>query len=131
MYLFLDNSQEGELSFVIVYNEKKIRIFVWRGKKAERGPLFCFDELLQKKAVSFEKIRGLGVRVGVGRFTATRVATVFANTLGYFLKKPVVGLSVFDPGEFLAKIKNSKPGVYVSAKYSAEANIGKVKETVI
>ena len=128
MYLFLDNSAEEELFFYVIRPGEKIEKYLWRGAKARRGPLFCFDELLKKKKFRMDEIEGIGVRVGVGRFTATRIATTFVNSLGYFLKKPVIGLVDFSTEEFDRRIRKAKPGIYVSAKYSAMANIGRPKK---
>ncbi len=124
MYLFLDNSAEDKTFFYVVYPDGRKNVFVYKGAKASSGPLICFDDLLKKNRFKLKDIKGLGARIGVGRFTASRIAVIFVNTLGYFLKKPVIGLMKFDSREFLKKIKKTKNGVFLSAKYSGEANVG-------
>ena len=124
MYLFLDNSTEDKIFFYVVYPDGRKNVFVYKGVKASHGPLVCFDDLLKKKLFKLRNIKGLGARIGAGRFTASRIAVIFVNTFGYFLKKPVIGLMEFDSKEFLKKIKKAKNGVFLSAKYSKEANIG-------
>ncbi|HRY36473.1 MAG TPA: hypothetical protein P5230_01155 [Candidatus Magasanikbacteria bacterium] len=128
MYLFLDNSEEEKIFFYIISRSGKEKKFVFKDVKAHRGLLACFDELLKKKFFNLKNIEGLGVRTGVGRFTASRIAVTFANTLSYVLKKPIVGLIDYDSKMFLKKIKKTKKGAYLSAKYSGQANVGSNKK---
>ncbi len=128
MYLFLDNSAEDNLFFIVVNRDKKNKKFLFKKKKARQGPLFCFDEMIKTKKINLKDIQGVGVLIGSGRFTATRIGVTFGNTLSYFLHCPIVGLEIFDIDEFLSKIKKNKTGIYLSAKYSADANIGQSKK---
>lgn len=128
MYLFLDNSTENKIIFFVFDSSKRVYKFSCFGKKAQKGPLSFFEELIKNKKIILTKIKGIGVKIGAGRFTATRVAVTFGNTLGYFLKKPIIGLENFEVEDFLKKIKQTKKGIYLSAKYSGEANIGKAKK---
>lgn len=125
MFIFLDGSAEDKLIFYIVEANKKTNCFVFKGTAAKKGPLFCFDELIKKKKILLKGISGIGVQIGVGRFTATRIAVTFGNTLSYFLHKPIVGIKSFSAEEFFKKIKKAKAGIYLSAKYSGQANIGR------
>jgi tRNA A37 threonylcarbamoyladenosine modification protein TsaB len=130
MYLFFDNSQEEKIIFILIFSAIKTEVFTYAGKKAQKGILFCFDDFLKRKKISLKNFKGFGVKIGIGRFTATRVAVTFANTLSFLLKKPVVGLESFSTIDFLKKIKKGKKGVYLSAKYSGEANIGRAKKSL-
>lgn len=127
MFIFLDNSEEDKIIFWTVSTEKA-KQFIFQGIKAKRGLLVCFDELIKGKKIILNKISGIGVRVGSGRFTSTRISVTFGNTLSYFLHKPIIGLIEFTPELFLKKIKKAKAGLYLSAKYSGQANIGKSKQ---
>lgn len=130
MFIFLDSSAEEELVFILVNKNIKIEKIIFKNKKARQGPLFCFNELIEKKKIKLKEILGIGVLIGRGRFTATRIAVTFGNFLSFFLKKPIVGLSEFDVCEFLKQIKKAKKGIYLSAQYSGEANIGKSKKEI-
>ncbi len=128
MFLFLDNSIEKELVFVKVDKNAKVEKFFFKNKKANQGPLFCFSELVENKKIKLKEIEGVGILIGVGRFTATRIAVTFGNFLSFFLKKPIVGMREFEVKKFLQQVKKAKKGYYLSAKYSGEANIGKSKK---
>ena len=128
MLIFLDSSEQSKIIFFVVYPNQEIESFIFQGKKADQGPLFCFDELIKKKKIILKKISGIGIKIGAGRFTATRIAVTFGNALSYFLQKPIIGMEEFEVNDFLKKIKKVKKGLYLSAKYSGEANIGKSKQ---
>jgi len=128
MFIFLDSSEQGKIFFFTLENDKKVSSFVFQADLADRGPLACFDDLIKKRKIFLRKISGIGVKIGAGRFTATRIATTFGNALSYFLRKPIVGMENFEAKDFLRRIKKAKVGVYLSAKYSGQANIGKSKQ---
>ncbi|MFA5175318.1 MAG: hypothetical protein WC430_02750 [Patescibacteria group bacterium] len=126
MFLIIDGSEDGKIIFV--YSVGKI----WKKKEHKdpknKGVLFFLNSFLAKAGKKIFVLEGLAVVVGVGRFTATRVVVTIANTLAYVFKIPVVGIGKdFDPDEVASLIKKAPIGLYVSAKYSGEANIGKVK----
>lgn len=128
MYILIDNSPEDQIVFY--YTEKrrwKKKIFTrlsWKGD----GLLFFFDKLLIEADKKLSDIKGLVVVLGKGKFIATRIATTDANALAYILKVPIIGTNKINCPLLLKKIKAAKSGVYISAKYSAEANIGKNKK---
>lgn len=80
-----------------------------------------FDSLGQPLSA----ISAIGVVLGKGRFTATRIAVTVANSLGFALQVPVVGVRDLDLNDELVKKLESTTGLqYVAAEYSAEAHIG-------
>lgn len=94
-----------------------------------RSKLFlkAIDDLLKQYQAEVTDLKGIAVVLEVGSFTATRVATTIANMLSYTHGIPLVGISQHDA-------KNSTPekwflhaqaGQLISARYSAQANIGK------
>ncbi len=125
MYLGIDNSTDGKAIF---YQWKKEQLTVEERPLNESGDLLLGLQLLLKKGnLSLNDLQGLAVRVGVGKFTSTRVAVTVANTLAYALKIPVVGVKELVENT-VGEIKKQTPGIYVSATYSGEPNIGKKKE---
>jgi len=125
MYLGIDNSSDGKAIF---YKWKDNRFSIEEKPLNESGDLLLGLQLvLKKENLSLNDLQGLAVRVGVGKFTSTRVAVTVVNTLAYALKIPVVGVKEFMENT-VAEIKRQTPGIYVSAAYSGEPNIGKKKE---
>ena len=75
-------------------------------------------------------IGGIMVVTGAGGFTSTRVACVVANTFAYVLQIPLLAITLAeasDPQKLIPKLLKQKPGNYISATYSGDANIGRKK----
>ncbi len=124
MFLIVDNTEEGKVIFSFWLNNK----FVQREYTTTKnnGVLVCLEKLLSGLKLKLKDIKYLGVVVGAGRFTATRLAVTAANTLAYSLKIPVVALSKdFDQAAAVKMAKAAKVNQYVSPVYSAEAHIGR------
>jgi len=123
MYILIDNTNDKEIVFFGVLNTKIVQDnFVIE----QAGSLLVsLEKWLEDIGQTKAEIEGLGVVVGKGRFTNTRVAVTVANTLSFALGVPVVGLSDADVDVFVDKVKNTPVGQYVSAKYSGEAHIGR------
>ncbi len=100
-----------------------IRSKVFKTKQSD-DLLVCLDKFLSDLNLSVKDITCVGVVMGVGRFTATRLAVTLANTLAYGLHIPVIKLEKnFDQRAASAKAKEAKAGQYVMPEYSAEAHI--------
>lgn len=121
MLVLIDNSNDREVEFFLFENK------LWHREKRKMNPQRTLLEILSLVLAKYKKsihdISGLAVVVGLGRFTATRIAVTVANALGFALKIPVVAVNAPDPLVAKKKLAQAKPGVYVSAKYSAEAHI--------
>jgi tRNA A37 threonylcarbamoyladenosine modification protein TsaB len=129
MLVLVDNSGDGEIVFFL--HEKNI----WR-REAKRTAnkkslLENFEQVLAKHKKSVQDITGIAVVIGLGRFTATRIAVTVANALGFALKIPVVAITSADPALAQKKLAKAKPGLYISAKYSAEAHISGVQKKIL
>ena len=86
------------------------------------------DQLLKSKKIKSEEIKGIMVVVGEGGFTSTRIAVTVANVFVYTLQIPVLGITAqqaVEPQKLINKLNKQKKGQYLSATYSAEANITK------
>lgn len=120
MYLLIDNSPDDKV--VIHYYLDS----VWTQRdfnRDEQGLLVIVNKLILDDGKKLADLRGLAVVVGKGKFTATRIAVTLVNTLAYALKIPV--LAVGGWSENIQKdIQASPIGQYISAQYSAPANIG-------
>ena len=125
MYILIDNTSDGEVIFLSALDTKLVQDRFVMDKAG--GLLASLEQWLRKIGKTKSDIHGLGVVIGKGRFTLTRVAVTMANTLAFAFGAPVVGLSDSNYEVFMDKIKQIPVGQYVSAKYSGEANIGKVK----
>lgn len=123
MFLIVDNTEEGKIIFSFLLNNK----FVQRTYKTNdsKGVLFCLEKLLSGLKLVLKDIKHLGVVVGVGRFTASRLSVTAVNTLAYSLKIPVVALPKnFDQSAAFKLAKSATVGKYVIPTYSGEARIG-------
>jgi len=125
MYILIDNTSDEDNIFFGILDTKVVQDSFVVDKA---GSLLAnLEKWLKKIGQTKTDIKGLGVVVGKGRFTTTRVAVTVANTLAFALGVPVVGLPSSDLEVFIEKIKNTPVGQYVSAKYSGEAHIGNAK----
>lgn len=123
MFLIVDNTDEDAIVFSFWLNNK----FVQRTFQTTKnlGVLVCLEKLLSVLKLELKDIKYLGVVVGVGRFTASRLGVTAVNTLAFALKIPVVALPKnFNPDEALKQAKSALVGKYVVPTYSAEARVG-------
>ena len=128
MYLLVDNSADEKVIFAYTDGAKWKKVEFIRPENNRVSLLLFLDKLLKKLKYKLSDIGGIAVVVGKGKFTATRIAVTMANTLAYALKIPVIGAVDESGAGLFKKIKTAKPGIYISAKYSAAATIGKRKK---
>lgn len=137
MFLIVDNSDEDEITFSFWLNNKfaqrtinlqrRVSMDATRHdfvKSKNFGVLVCLEKLLSALKLELNDIKYLGIVVGIGRFTASRLGVTAVNTLAYSLKIPVIALPKnFDPANALTLAKSAVAGKYVVPTYSAEARI--------
>lgn len=127
MYILIDNSVSWQLVVYYTLNNKWVqKVFSNKNKRMEL--LNALEKIFKKTNSSPEDLFGMAVLIGKGSFTATRLAVTVVNTLAYALKIPVVGITEINLADLQTKIKSQKVGVYISAVYSGEANIGQSKK---
>ena len=144
MLLVIDNTKEGpstrsaaaarygasKITLSLLLNNKLVQRVFKTGRNV--NPIICLEKLLSGRKISLKDIKYLGVVVGAGRFTATRLAVTFANTLSFALKIPVFGLTENfyhdSAGSLLKKAQTAKVGQYVIASYSGEPRMGGAKQ---
>lgn len=124
MYVLIDNSGEGKAVLYYYLKDK------WLKREFNRRVdlLAGLNKLLTDLKLPPDRLKGLAVLLGAGRFTATRVAATVANTLAYALKIPVVGVSNLNLKKTLKLLRLTRPGRYVSATYSAGVHINGKRE---
>ena len=127
MFLLIDNSNDAEINF---YWREKNKIIAIKNKNSKRPLLAVLESSLKKLKKKISDLLGVAVVVGLGRFTATRIATTVANTLGFALRIPVAAVSSADFARAEKLLRGKRAGVYVSAKYSGEARIGGKQSSV-
>ena len=123
MYIFIDNTKTEETAFFVFYSDADWRKEIFNDD-GEGSLERSFEKVLNKYNANYEDVKGIAVRVGKGRFTATRLAITFVNTLALALKIPVVAVNEDEPEEILRKIKNAPLGKYAEATYSGEPRVG-------
>jgi tRNA A37 threonylcarbamoyladenosine modification protein TsaB len=123
MYLIIDNTTEGLIRLLFVLNNKVVQK-KYHGN-AGSNLIVCLDRALSSLKRKLADINGVGVMVGAGRFTATRLAVTAANTLAYVLHVPVAALpSGLPAANYVREIKKAKTGRFALPEYSGEAHIG-------
>ena len=121
MLVLIDNSGDDKTFF---YWRDKNKIIIAKNKNSRRPLLAVLEASLKKHKKKISDITGMAVVVGLGRFTATRVAVTIANALSFAWKIPVASINAADY-ELAEKLLRKKcAGVYISAKYSGEASVG-------
>ena len=124
MYLLFDISVFNEISVTVFSDEQQQTIHV---EAKNRDLLFVVSDLLKKEGVDPKEIIGIAVVIGAGSFTSTRIAVTVGNAWAYAKQIPIIGVSLEEAKDFdllIQKLKKAKAGIYLSATYSGEPNIG-------
>ena len=93
-----------------------------------RELLVTIENFLQANTLGVQDVEGIATVVGVGSFTSTRIATTVVNTWTYSKNIPILGVTLSEAADLVTleqKLTKIEPGIYISATYSGEANIGK------
>lgn len=121
MYALLDTSDPEQIHLALV-NGLSVKDYFFA--RANYSLLQAVIKSLEEADATLSSLTGVAVVVGLGRFTATRIATVVGNTLAYALRMPVVAVSSFNPGQAAVLLQSRPPGEYIVPVYSAGAHIG-------
>lgn len=123
MLLIIDHGAAPKL--ILLYS---LQPFSWARQESissrEGALLEAIEQLLATTRQPLEAIEGIGVVVGKGSFTSTRVAVTVANTLALALHAKVVALTDGTVEQFMDLLKISVPGQLVAATYSAPPRLG-------
>lgn len=126
MYLFLDNTAPKELAFFVSEDGRSSREYR-RSLEGDGSIQKALEEICKIEKLKLTDLSGIAVRVGAGRFTATRVAVVFANTMAYALHIPVAAVHDSDPKTAFKILMSAPKDKYILAEYSAEPRLGNKK----
>ena len=122
MYLLIDNTNHDQIIWHYFLGDH------WENKfypaDGAGGVLGSLNKLLKSQKITTAQIKGLAVLLGIGRFTATRIAVTVVNTLAYALQVPVAGVREINFDTLVKQIQSQPVGQLVSAEYSGEATIG-------
>lgn len=127
MFLLIDTSGRDEISLTLFagsfLEQKKYPV-------PNRELLATIETFLIANNLSVQDVEGLAVVVGVGGFTSTRIATTVANAWAYAKNISVLAVKadeITDLASLEQKFLQTLPGIFISATYSGEPNIGKKK----
>lgn len=122
MFLILDNSQENKINLSLQVNKK----FVQRNYAVARNRDFLHSVNLFLSGLKLKpsNLTGLGMVMGQGKFTATRLLVTMANTLAYSLKIPILRLTDSPKGESIVDMPTeSEIGQYILPVYASEPHV--------
>lgn len=122
MFFILDNTEDEKFLFYYFVNNKLVQ----RNYKVVKNKSIAayLEKLLVDLKLNLIDVTCLGVVVGEGKFTASRLAVTAVNTLAYSLKIPAVALPKnFDEALALKLAKSAVVGEYLIPTYSAEARV--------
>lgn len=121
MYVRLDLSVRNQVVVQRLNPADKVVVAV-----SHPQALGVIADALTKWGATPADVRGIAVVVGVGAFTATRVATTIANAWAYVHHVPVIGVGsdeVLTETELTERFKGAAR--FLSATYSGVPAIGK------
>lgn len=134
MHLFLDTADASDAHIYLYIKDWPVHLNVSRTPKKRPDLLVMVDRLLKKANTNVKKLKGIVVVTGPGQFSSLRTSIAIANTFGFALHIPVVGLErqeFSSKEEFitkgLTKLKKKKRFSPVSPDYGTEPNITKPK----
>lgn len=132
MFLILNTSDNEKVSLVLIREKSVIKeefeIDFFESEKI----LLLINRFLKKNKTKLVNLKGLGVFMGPGPFTALRVGIVVANTLAYALNIPVYGFKeneVRNPRKLRNRIEQNKSKVLIRPFYGQLPSITKPKKT--
>lgn len=132
MYLFIDTTIGDTIRVVFFDGDGKAMAEKQKEAKYRQSELLLptIDEVLGIAGFTKADIVGIAVVKGPGSFTSLRVAMTTANTLGFALGVPVVGLLRDEIAEdennfalLVEKLRKAKKGEWVMPEYGMEPNI--------
>ncbi len=136
MILIINTTPSDYLEIILADKKDDFKVKKISGRYNQAEKLLPeIAKILQLKKIKPEKLRGFGVVVGPGGFTATRIGVAVSNGLGYGLNLPLAGIKrseYLDNNELVAKIFERLNGSarikLVMPYYDREPNITMAKK---
>lgn len=131
MVLFINTAEKNKITVGLIKSDFLFDRIVKECQWQESEKLLpMVKTLLKKNETSLEKLKGIIVVKGPGGFTSLRIGVITANTLGYSLKIPVVGVrlgkKMIEQG--IRQVKRIKTFRIVEPYYGRPPNITKPKK---
>ncbi|MDX9893326.1 MAG: tRNA (adenosine(37)-N6)-threonylcarbamoyltransferase complex dimerization subunit type 1 TsaB [Patescibacteria group bacterium] len=131
MILIINTSDIEEVTIGLIDQGKVLALKNFRAKYRQAEKLLpSIDKLLKNAKVNLKDINGIVVADGPGPFSALRIGIALANTLGFALRIPVMGVKkerFSNPAELAAQaeklIKQASVENIVLPFYGKEPNI--------
>ncbi len=94
MYLFLNNLEKKSINLGLSKKGDFFWLTVKNFQNRNEKILINIEKILKNNRTALKNLKGIVVINGPGSFAGIRVALSVVNTLGWFLKIPVVGLPI-------------------------------------
>jgi len=135
MYLIINTALLDKMEIILAETKDDFKLKVMPGEKKQSEKLLAaIDDFLRANKLKFDKLKGIGVVSGPGRFTSIRIGVTLANVLAYSLRIPVAGIETGEYQDYpqltkkiIIKLSHAKPGMVVLPVYNAEPNITRAK----
>ena len=131
MILIINTAPKDYFEIILAPKKTEYKSLIVRGSFNQAEKLLpAIDKLLKKQKIKKEQLRGIGIVVGPGGFTAIRIGVAVANVFGYALNLPLIEIKVgefTDPASLVelvyGKIKTTPKAKLVMPVYDREPNI--------
>lgn len=130
--LFIDTTRTGVIT--VRCGSRSRTVAISREQHSSRKLLPLINASLSQQGITLSKLTGIGVVSGPGPFTAIRVGVATANTLGFVLGIPVVGIRATNAKTFATfvlqaqkKLVSAKRFTPVAPYYGRPPHITKAK----
>lgn len=135
MYLIINTAPTDRMEIILAWAKDYFKLKIMPGERKQSERLLAgIDEFLKINKSDFDKVKGIAVVNGPGRFTSIRIGVTLANVLAYGLEIPVVGMEVCEFADYtdlakkaILKLSRLKPGSVVMPIYDGEPNITRAK----
>ncbi|PCI36013.1 MAG: tRNA (adenosine(37)-N6)-threonylcarbamoyltransferase complex dimerization subunit type 1 TsaB [Elusimicrobia bacterium] len=101
------------VSMAVSSTAKKIVLRKVKARRQDEVLTSTMDAALKAAKTTLQKIDAIVVANGPGRFTSTRIAVTYANTIAWSIGKPVVAVTLFEAFAFRLTAEGIKDGTVV------------------
>jgi len=135
MYLIINTAPTDKMEIILAKTKDDFKLKIMPGERKQSEKLLAgVDNFLKENKLKFDKLKGIGVVSGPGRFTSIRIGVTLANVLAYGLEIPTADIEVGDYKDYqeltkkiIIRLSRAKPGKIILPIYDAEPNITKPK----
>ena len=131
MILFINSAEKEKLTVGLIGSSFLSDKIIRKCHYQESDQLLpIINQILEKNKLCLKDLKGIIVVKGPGGFTSLRIGVITANTLGYSLKVPVVGVGLGQnmTRQGIRKIKKLRSFKIVEPYYGRQPNITKPKK---